>query len=395
MTEDNGLPDAGEAFFNALLDDNPVELYENAPCGYLSTLPDGTIVKANETFFGWTGYRREELIGRRRFQELLAPGDRIFYETHYAPMLRMQGSVREIAVEIVAAHGSRLPVLANSVVQSGDGETEIVRTVLFDARERRAYEAELLRARRIAEESEAEARTLADTLRSSFTPPVEFSIPGIDIGGAFRPAAESLLGGDFYDVVATGRGTHAIVLGDVSGKGVGAAVVTALVRHVVRSAVLRTTSPREVLRLAHETLVRDHPERFCTALLVDVDTKAARATVAAAGHQLPIIVSGGEVRRVGRVGSILGMLADTDVDDVALQLMGGEVLVMYTDGVSEARSDHGFFGDERVESLAVGAVEKSATDIASLIADEAAAFQNGKLRDDIAVVVVKVPAGVR
>ena len=75
-----GEPD--EAFYAALLDDDPAELYENAPCGYLSTMPDGTIIKANGTFFAWTGYDRSGVIGRLRFQDLLAPGDRIFYETH-------------------------------------------------------------------------------------------------------------------------------------------------------------------------------------------------------------------------------------------------------------------------------------------------------------------------
>jgi PAS domain S-box-containing protein len=138
---DQVLGEPDEAFYSALLDDDPAELYENAPCGYLSTLPDGTVIKANATFFTWTGYDRARIIGRERFQNLLAPGDRIFYETHYAPLLRMQGSVREIAVELRLPDGRRLPVLANSVLR-GDaaGRPQVVRTVLFDARDRRAYE---------------------------------------------------------------------------------------------------------------------------------------------------------------------------------------------------------------------------------------------------------------
>jgi PAS domain S-box-containing protein len=82
---------AAAAFYSALADDDPAELYENAPCGYLSALPDGTIIKANATFLTWTGYHREKLVGSRRFQDLLATGDRIFYETHAAPMLFRQG----------------------------------------------------------------------------------------------------------------------------------------------------------------------------------------------------------------------------------------------------------------------------------------------------------------
>jgi len=142
-----------------LLEETLEELYEGAPCGYLSTLPDGTIVRVNETFLGWTGHDRGALLAGMRFQELLAPGDRIFHETHYAPLLHMQGTVREIAVEIVRADGSRLPVLLNSVLRrDAGGEPRVVRTTVFDATDRRRYEAELLRARR-----EAEARARAAT----------------------------------------------------------------------------------------------------------------------------------------------------------------------------------------------------------------------------------------
>ena len=86
-------------------------LYEDAPCGYLSTRPAATIVKVNRTLLEWTGYGRDELLGRR-FQDLLTAGGRIYHETHYAPLLRMQGAVREIALELVCADGRRLPVLS-------------------------------------------------------------------------------------------------------------------------------------------------------------------------------------------------------------------------------------------------------------------------------------------
>src|SRR5215216_7629355 len=114
------------------LEESAEDLYENAPCGYLSTSPDGTIARVNETFLSWTGYRRDELVGARRLQELLSPGGRIYHETHYAPLLRMQGAVREIAVEIVRADGTRLPALINSVLRTDDeGRPQLVRTTVF------------------------------------------------------------------------------------------------------------------------------------------------------------------------------------------------------------------------------------------------------------------------
>src|SRR5690349_116961 len=95
-------------------DDTFDDLYENAPCGYLSTTPDGTINRVNRTFLRWTGYERADLVGVRRFQDLLTPGGRIYHETHVAPLLRMQGGVREIAFDVVRADRGRLPVLLNA-----------------------------------------------------------------------------------------------------------------------------------------------------------------------------------------------------------------------------------------------------------------------------------------
>lgn len=138
-----------------VVEEDAEDLYENAPCGYISALPDGMIVKVNQTFLTWTGHRREDLVGRKRFQDLLTAGGRIFHETHYAPLLRMQGEVREIAVEIVCANGRRLSALINSVLRKdGEGKPLLTRTTVFNATDRKEYERELLRARQKAEQAD-------------------------------------------------------------------------------------------------------------------------------------------------------------------------------------------------------------------------------------------------
>jgi PAS domain S-box-containing protein len=157
-------PDAGgqdpRTELGRLLEEDPADLYENAPMGYLSTLPNGAIVKVNRTFSVWTGLAVDELLGTR-FQDLLTMGGRAYHETHMAPLLRMQGAVREIALDVVRRDGSVLPCLLNAVeVRDATGAPVLVRATLFEATARRRYERDLLAAQRAAEESEARTRTV-------------------------------------------------------------------------------------------------------------------------------------------------------------------------------------------------------------------------------------------
>jgi serine/threonine-protein kinase RsbW len=148
------------AQLDQLLEDDPADLYENAPCGYLSTLPDGTIVKVNRTFCAWTGRAPEELL-RTKLRDVLSVGGQVFHDTHLAPLLRMQGAVREVALDVVRLDGSLLPCLVNAVeLRDESGAPLMVRATLFEATARRRYERDILAARRAAEESEARSRVL-------------------------------------------------------------------------------------------------------------------------------------------------------------------------------------------------------------------------------------------
>jgi PAS domain S-box-containing protein len=150
------------------LETNDTELYEQAPCAYLSTLQDGTIIRGNETFFAWIGARAEEIVGKRRFQALLTVGSRIYYETHYAPLLQMQGFVNEIALEVRRADGAVRPIVASArQLRGSDSVPTINRVALFDSTDRRRYEQELLHARKRAEEA-AGALAQADAQKNEF-----------------------------------------------------------------------------------------------------------------------------------------------------------------------------------------------------------------------------------
>ncbi|CCH89637.1 putative PAS/PAC sensor protein [Modestobacter italicus] len=159
-TTDRRSDDDARGRLQQLLEDDPADLFENAPCGYLSTLPDGTIIKVNRTLCTWIGHPAEKVL-RVRLRDLLSVGGQVFHDTHLTPLLRMQGAVREVALDVVRADGSLLPCLVNAVeVHGPSGEPVLVRVTLFEATARRRYERETLAARRAAEESEARSRTL-------------------------------------------------------------------------------------------------------------------------------------------------------------------------------------------------------------------------------------------
>ncbi|MEW9531363.1 PP2C family protein-serine/threonine phosphatase [Microbispora sp. NPDC049125] len=370
------------------------DLYENAPCGYLSTLADGTIVRVNRTLADLIGYRKDQLVGRSRVQSLLPAGDRIFYETHFAPLLALQAGVREIAVELKRADGGRLPVLLNAVMNDEPGRPATVRICVFPATGRREYERELLRARQRAERSEMEARELARTLQRSFIPPALPEVPGLDIAGAFRPAGDGdEIGGDFYDMHET-VGGWALTLGDVCGKGVEAAVVTSLARYALRAAPLRQPSPSAILADLNATMLREHTPRFLTAVYTRIgpgETTPFRLTLCLGGHSPAFHVHGDEVRRIGVPGTMLGVLPQVRLTDVDVGLHPGDVVLFCTDGVAEGRQGTEFFGEERLERILAASRADDAASICKRLMDEVVTFQAGLPRDDIAIVVLKVP----
>lgn len=148
-------PDADECLPELdlrLTQEDPEDLYEHAPCGYCSCLPDGTLVKLNATLLGWLGYAWEELVACQGLPHLLTVGGRQHFETHGAPLLLLHGQVHELSYSLRRKDGSTLPVLLSAaLVRDRDGTPLVVRATLFDITERRKYERELLRAKALAE----------------------------------------------------------------------------------------------------------------------------------------------------------------------------------------------------------------------------------------------------
>jgi sigma-B regulation protein RsbU (phosphoserine phosphatase) len=390
--------------FSALLEDSAEDLYENAPCGYLSTLMDGTIVKVNRTLLDWLGRARGELVGRRTFSDLLTVGGRLYHETHFGPLLRMQGEVSGIALELRTADGTRLPVLVTSTVKTGpDGEPLLVRTTVFDARDRRAYETELLRARRRAEREREELRRLNATLQRTLLPPALDSVPGLDVAAYYHTASTDKVGGDFYDLFPLAAGKWGLFLGDVCGKGAAAAAITSLARYTLRAAAVYDPDPAAVLSNLNTVLNHEYngdDPRFCTVvfglLTPDAEGEGFRITLAGGGHPPALLLgedgSAGFLHTPG--GQLIGVLPDAQIATTTVRLGAGDTLLLYTDGLTEARTasggDDGRYGDDALLDFARALAPGTASGAVAAVRALLDSFGPG-LDDDAAVLAVGVP----
>ena len=148
-----------------LLDQIALELFEHAPCGYLATLADGSIVQVNQTFTTMTGHERQWLLAGVRFAELLTIAGRIYHDTHFGPLLQMQGFIKEVAFDLLRSDQHRLPVWSTRFISRRRCRPALTLITVFDATDRRKYEHELLLARRQAEQAtdaERAARQLVE-----------------------------------------------------------------------------------------------------------------------------------------------------------------------------------------------------------------------------------------
>jgi phosphoserine phosphatase RsbU/P len=392
-----GCPDAR---FSALLEDSVEDLYEYAPCGYLSTLLDGTIAKINATLLGWLGLERAQVVGVRRFADLLTVGGRLYHETHFAPLLRMQGEINGVALELAAVDGRRLPVLVTSTLKTGtDGEPLLIRTTVVDASERRAYERELLAARREADLERDRLARLAATLQRTLLPPALPAVPGLEVAAHYHPASTDEVGGDFYDLFRLDDGRWGLFVGDVCGNGAGAAVVTSLARYTLRAAAVHDPDPVAVLTELNAALHRerlDPAHRFCSVVFGVLTPEAGGCGVvlATGGHPPPVVIRSDGTAEYGYDvgGQVVGLLPEASFVATALHLGPGDTLLLYTDGLSEARVDRDlrYDEDDLLEFLASQA-PASASHAGAAVRGLLDGF-GPALDDDTALLVVGVPA---
>lgn len=261
-------------------------------------------------------------------------------------------------------------------------------------------------------------------LQDSLLPPHLPGVPGMQVAARYLPAADGLgVLGDFYDLFpgprniggprplanrgprplarrwpggrGWPRGRWDAVIGDVCGHGVEAATVTALARYTIRADAVREISPARVLARLNAALLTQRPdsERFLTAAYVMLFPRRGHvdALLASAGHTPALLRdSDGTVRAVGHHGLPLGLFDRADLHDTRLSLKPGDTLLLYTDGVTEARRGREEYGEERLRGLLADTAHLGAYDLAHAVEKDVLSFTGGPHPDDIAVLALRV-----
>jgi PAS domain S-box-containing protein len=240
-----------------------------------------------------------------------------------------------------------------------------------------------------------EQHLIASTLQRGLLPPALPAIPGLEVAARYAPMGDGVeVGGDFYDLFDTGTSSVAVI-GDVCGKGVEAAALTALARHSLRGLAQADPPPGVALSRLNDAIVAERglDPRFSTVAYARLarEGRGLVATVATAGHPPPLVLrAGGGVEELGRPGTLLGPFREVRVHEESTGLGPGDALVLFTDGVTEARRDGEMFGEDRLRALLAGMAGRPPAELVEEVERAVVAHHRGPLDDDLALLVLRV-----
>jgi serine phosphatase RsbU (regulator of sigma subunit) len=242
-------------------------------------------------------------------------------------------------------------------------------------------------------------RWIAQTLQTALLPAALPTVPGMRLAARYRPQTDDRagihVGGDLYDVVlAAGTGRWAVVVADVCGKGPEAAARTALIRYTLRAEVDHGHGPAAALRRLNHAMLReagDSSARFATVAHahLSIDPEGATVRLANAGHPPPLVWRRGRVECVPARGTLIGVYPDVELTEATVRLDPGDMMVLYTDGVTEARGVNGIYGEDRLAKKLASSRATTADELADDLVTDVVEFQHGLLRDDVALLVLE------
>jgi serine phosphatase RsbU (regulator of sigma subunit) len=328
---------------------------------------------------------RAQPLAQAGFADVRAPGSPPLLDSDAAPLLTPFLEKGSTAATVPIATSSDL--IATLTLVSIDPARPITEATLELAETVATQAALAIDNARLYQQQ----KSFADAMHRSLMPQVRPPVSGLELGEVYAASARVDLGGDLYDYVLLPDGRLAVMLGDVTGHGVDAAADMAMAKYVFRAVVREHTRPADFVRAANAVVVDEiAPGKFITLLFLVVDPSSGEVACAAAGHPPPRIVDAdGNVHPLSVRGLALGVDREQEYEDVRARLERGSSVVLYTDGVIEARADGELYGVDRLDALLQRRRSYSAENIAASVIESARQFTGGDLSDDCAVVVVK------
>jgi integral membrane sensor domain MASE1/serine phosphatase RsbU (regulator of sigma subunit) len=243
---------------------------------------------------------------------------------------------------------------------------------------------------------EGAARYISETLQTGLLPRHLPEIPGIETAVESRPAGEgALVGGDFYDWFKSRVQSWDVMLGDIGGKGPAAARTTALARYTLRADAAHEDRPSRILELLNGAILRQAPGETCTVAYGRIAPRrrgGAGVTLSVAGHPLPLVVRvGGAVEQLGAAGTLLGAVPNPILTDYRADLEPGDAVLLYTDGLTDAYAPERIVSQEELIGALGRCAGRGADAIASTVRDVVLNSDDRGPRDDITILVLRVP----
>lgn len=345
----------------------------------------GRITDFNQAAERTFGHDRNDVIGQMLSDVIVPEGMRERHRLGLAHLRQTgEGPIlgRRIEVNALHADGHEFPV-----------ELTVTPIEDTDPPQFTGYIRDLSVQRRAAADLAASHERLAHiarTLQASLLPPELPTVAGLEIGAAFHAMGDGYeVGGDFYDAFELKEGRWAFTLGDVCGKGSEAAAITALARYTIRASAMRSRNATTVLQTVNEAVHRNDPSRYCTAAYVAMRPGSGQLTLVLGGHPQPLVLrADGTVEAVGSYGALLGTFPSWKGSATKVDFGPGDLLLLYSDGVTEARSGDEFYGEDRLTATLASARGLDAASVVQLIEGSVLDFAGG-ITDDVTMLAIR------
>jgi len=361
------------------------DLYYHAPCGYHSLDPEGVFIRINEAELRWLGYSRDEILGKK-FTEVIAKEDVAAFEARFAT-LKERDWEHDLEFRMVRKDGTILPVLLSATaVRDSAGKFKMSRSTVFDISERLALEQMKRLEWRAAQEME-----IAKQVQARLFPQTAPALATLEYAGACTQTRA--VGGDYYDFISLAPGRVGLVVADVCGKGLSAALLMAGLR-----ADLRSKCQMVPLDLAHMLEMANNMFYESTELGVfvslffgDYEDTTRRLRYANCGHNPPLLLrADGTVEYLAGTGPVLGVLPEWKCSVAEVQMASGDILVSFTDGIQEAVNEAGEeFGIGRLLEAVRANRHLPVSSLLKVIGTTVQTFSNGQQEDDQTLIVAR------